>query len=66
MQQEYRKQLSVYYHLVRRAYPDRNVTTGLYYTPEGERVEVDPLSLAEIDELVDQDCDESLEDEESA
>jgi len=40
---EYRKQLSVYYHVVRQEYPDHRVSTSIYYTADGERVDVDPL-----------------------
>ena len=50
---EYRKQLSVYYHVVRAAYPERRVTASLFYTADGERVEVDPLTRDEIVDLVD-------------
>ena len=52
---EYRKQLSVYYHVVRAAYPERDVTASLFYTADGERVEVGPLTRAEIADLVDGD-----------
>jgi ATP-dependent exoDNAse (exonuclease V) beta subunit len=52
---EYRKQLSVYYHVVRQEYPDHRVSTSIYYTADGERVDVDPLLLDELGELVDLD-----------
>ncbi|WP_280537759.1 ATP-dependent DNA helicase [Halopenitus sp. POP-27] len=52
---EYRKQVSVYYHVVRHAYPDRRVTTSIYYTADGERVAIDPLSIADLEGLVDVD-----------
>ncbi|MFB6254887.1 MAG: PD-(D/E)XK nuclease family protein, partial [Halobacteriaceae archaeon] len=51
-QSEYRKQLSVYYHVVRQTYPNRQVSTSLFYTENGERVEIDPLSIDELTELV--------------
>jgi ATP-dependent exoDNAse (exonuclease V) beta subunit len=51
---EYRKQLSVYHHVVRAAYPDRRVTASLFYTADGERVEVDPLTRDDITQLVDE------------
>ena len=49
---EYRKQLSVYYHVVAELYPDREVTTAVFYTFDGERNEIDPLSKAALRELV--------------
>ena len=49
---EYRKQLSVYSHVVRETYPDRRVTASILYTVDGNRVEVDPLSKGEIAELI--------------
>ena len=48
---EYEKQVSVYYHVVRQCYPDRRVTAKLFYTAEGEVVEVDPLSMDELTAL---------------
>lgn len=48
---EYRKQLSVYYHVVRECFPDRAVTAGLFYTAEGARVDIEPLSQAELVDL---------------
>ena len=52
---EYRKQLSVYYHVVREAYPERRVTASLFYTADGDRVEVDPLTKDELADLVERD-----------
>jgi superfamily I DNA/RNA helicase len=49
---EYRKQLSVYYHVLREVYPDREVSAALFYTSEGLRVDVDPLSRSAIRDLV--------------
>lgn len=49
---EYQKQLSVYYHVVSAAYPDRDVTTEIYYTHDGERVTIDPLPGSKIEDLV--------------
>ncbi|WP_276249283.1 UvrD-helicase domain-containing protein [Haloarcula rara] len=51
-QAEYRKQLSVYYHVLSSVYPDRAVTTSLFYSATGDRVEVEPLSKADIRALV--------------
>jgi ATP-dependent exoDNAse (exonuclease V) beta subunit len=49
---EYRKQLSVYYHVVREVYPDRAVSAELFYTSEGECVEIDPLPIEALREVV--------------
>ena len=50
-QAEYRKQVSVYYHVVRQCYPDREVSASILYTEDGVRVPVDPLSMDELSEL---------------
>ncbi|MFD1589285.1 UvrD-helicase domain-containing protein [Halorientalis brevis] len=49
---EYRKQLSVYYHVVADAYPDRDITASIFYTNEDTRREIQPLSRAELEEIV--------------
>jgi len=49
---EYRKQLSVYYHVLDAWFPDREVTTGIFYTAEGNRVDIDPLTKADLVELI--------------
>jgi superfamily I DNA/RNA helicase len=49
---EYRKQLSVYYHVVDGVYPDRSVSASIFYTHDGERRAIDPLSEAELRDLV--------------
>lgn len=49
---EYRKQLSVYYHVVRHAYPERGITTSILYTADGTRVDIDPLTVGEISGLI--------------
>lgn len=49
---EYRKQLSVYYHVLAEWFPERDVTAGIFYTAEGDRVELKPLSKAELVELI--------------
>ena len=49
---EYRKQLSVYYHVARDVYPDREITASIFYTEPGVRQAVDPLSIDEIQRLV--------------
>ncbi|MEZ3118050.1 UvrD-helicase domain-containing protein [Halobaculum sp. MBLA0147] len=49
---EYRKQLSVYYHVAQEVYPDREVTASIFYTETGDRQQVDPLPTQEIQHLV--------------
>jgi superfamily I DNA/RNA helicase len=49
---EYRKQLSVYYHVVQEVYPDREVTASIFYTETGDRQQVDPLPIRGIQRLV--------------
>ena len=45
---EYRIQLSVYYHVLDEWFSERAVTASLFYTAEGTRVEIEPLSEAEL------------------
>ncbi len=47
---EYRIQLSVYYHILEEWFGDRAVTASIFYTAEGARVEIDPLSKSELSE----------------
>ncbi|WP_436936499.1 UvrD-helicase domain-containing protein [Halovenus marina] len=61
---EYRKQLSVYYHVVRAAFRDYRVTTALFYTADGDRIKIDPLSKDEIADLIDRDYAEAQPDSE--
>jgi ATP-dependent exoDNAse (exonuclease V) beta subunit len=49
---EYRKQLSVYYHVASDWYKDRNVSVSIFYTADGERVEIEPLTRGELVALV--------------
>ncbi|MFB6124951.1 MAG: UvrD-helicase domain-containing protein [Halanaeroarchaeum sp.] len=49
---EYRKQLSVYYHVLDAAYPDKRVSASILYTGLDERVGVEPLALDELRQLV--------------
>jgi ATP-dependent helicase/nuclease subunit A len=49
---EYRKQLSVYYHVLSEWFDDLPVTTAIFYTNEDALVQVEPLSLEEIRDLV--------------
>ena len=51
-QPEYRKQLSVYYHVLSQWFADKNVTTSLFYTRDGDREYVEPLSLDTLREIV--------------
>lgn len=43
-QEEYRKQLSVYYHVLKRIYSKRSISANIFYSYEGELVEINPLS----------------------
>jgi hypothetical protein len=45
---EYRKQLSAYYHVLTAVYPEREVSTHIFYTAEGELVEIEPHSETEL------------------
>lgn len=45
---DYRKQLSIYYHVVKEAYPSKSVDLGIYYTADDELVSVEPLTQEEI------------------
>jgi len=49
---EYRKQLSVYYHVLTSNHPDKSVTVSIFYTASGERRDVEPLSKSELSQLV--------------
>ena len=49
---EYEKQLSIYYHVVADQYPDRSVSASIFYTDDGDRSEIEPLSKSELKELV--------------
>ncbi|XGI84766.1 UvrD-helicase domain-containing protein (plasmid) [Halorutilales archaeon Cl-col2-1] len=51
-QPEYQKQLSIYYHVLSEWFAEKDVTTSLFYTKDGERVEVEPLSIEELQEIV--------------
>jgi ATP-dependent exoDNAse (exonuclease V) beta subunit len=49
---EYRKQLSVYYRVACEVYPEREITASIFYTETGARQEIDPLSIDELQRLV--------------
>ncbi|MHB9288810.1 UvrD-helicase domain-containing protein [Halobacteriales archaeon Cl-PHB] len=51
---EYCKQLSVYYHIVESVYPDREVSASIFYTHDGERQDQKPLSRDELEGLLDE------------
>jgi ATP-dependent exoDNAse (exonuclease V) beta subunit len=50
---EYRKQLSVYYHVATEQYPGREVSIQIFYTATEELVELTPMALEELRELGD-------------
>ncbi|WP_273837135.1 ATP-dependent DNA helicase [Halococcus sp. PRR34] len=49
---EYRKQVSVYYHVVAQCFPNRDVSASIFYTEDGIRIPVDPLTEDELVALV--------------
>ncbi|MFB6235770.1 MAG: UvrD-helicase domain-containing protein [Halopenitus sp.] len=49
---EYRKQLSVYFHVAREVYPDREIGASILYTASGSRQRIEPLGEDELRELV--------------
>ncbi|MFC7236644.1 UvrD-helicase domain-containing protein [Halosegnis marinus] len=49
--EEYRKQLSAYYHVLASVYPDREIRLQVFYTQTAESVEVTPLSTDRLREL---------------
>ncbi|MFP4590895.1 MAG: UvrD-helicase domain-containing protein [Halobacteriales archaeon] len=49
---EYRKQLSVYYHVLAAQHPDTPVTAALFFTEDGDVVEIDPMSEGELTDLI--------------
>jgi ATP-dependent exoDNAse (exonuclease V) beta subunit len=51
-QPEYRKQLSVYYHVLDEWFPEKAVETSLFYTSDGTRERIDPHSIEELRGLV--------------
>jgi ATP-dependent exoDNAse (exonuclease V) beta subunit len=48
---EYRKQLSVYYHVVANEYPNRDISIHILYTADDETVELSPLTITELQEI---------------
>ncbi|MGM0447766.1 MAG: UvrD-helicase domain-containing protein [Methanobacteriota archaeon] len=51
-QSEYRKQLSVYYHVLDEWFGDKGVETSLFYTTDGTRERIEPHSIAKLRALV--------------
>lgn len=49
---EYRKQLSVYYHVVADWFDPKPVSATILYTGKNEVIEIDPLDLSELRELI--------------
>ena len=49
---EYRKQLSIYYHVVRSVYPDREIRPAIFYTDDGNHVEQDPFTVDQLEDIV--------------
>ncbi|MFB6153449.1 MAG: PD-(D/E)XK nuclease family protein, partial [Halodesulfurarchaeum sp.] len=45
---EYRKQVSVYYHVAREVFPDRDIRLGLFYTAAGEVIDIEPMDKSEL------------------
>jgi len=48
---EYRKQLSIYYHVLSQVYPQKNIVCKLYYVCLGNIKDIKPLSMEEINLL---------------
>jgi superfamily I DNA/RNA helicase len=46
--EEYRKQLSVYYHVLTKVYEDRDVTASIYYTEDDELVAVEAIAMEKL------------------
>ena len=51
-EKEYIKQLSVYAHAVKEEYPGRKIKPILYYVCLDSKIEVNPLSMEELEEIV--------------
>jgi ATP-dependent exoDNAse (exonuclease V) beta subunit len=49
---EYRKQLSVYYHVLSAVYNDREVISSIYYTAGDGLVTMEPLTMKRLSKLV--------------
>jgi ATP-dependent exoDNAse (exonuclease V) beta subunit len=51
-QPEYRKQLSVYYHVLSEWFTEKDITAGIFYTGDDELVHIEPLSPDELRDIV--------------
>ena len=49
---EYRKQLSVYFHVTQAYYPDREISPAIFYTESGTLQPVEPLSLDHLRQII--------------
>lgn len=49
---EYRNQVSVYYHVLKAPHPDREVGVSLFFTDDGDRDTVDPFSKSTLSGLI--------------
>lgn len=49
---EYRKQLSVYYHVLTDWFDKHDVTTSIFYTASADRVSLEPLEINQLIETV--------------
>ena len=47
-EKEYRKQLSVYYHVIRQVYPEKAINCKIYYVCLDDVKDIEPLSMEEI------------------
>lgn len=56
---EYRKQLSVYHHVVANEYPNREISVQIFYTADDEIVELSPLTIDELQEITESTIGES-------
>jgi hypothetical protein len=45
---EYRKQLSVYYHIADEWYPDKDIRPTVFYTADDEQVTIEPLDRGTV------------------
>jgi ATP-dependent exoDNAse (exonuclease V) beta subunit len=52
--EEYRKQLSVYHHVLNLVFEDRDVFPSIYYTADDELVTVDPIQQDTLEYLVEE------------
>ncbi|WP_302080612.1 UvrD-helicase domain-containing protein [Salinibaculum rarum] len=49
---EYRKQLSVYYHVLSECFPEKDVTASIFYTANAERQYIEPLTREQLRTLI--------------